>query len=227
MASEPSDRGAAQDQPAASGAAPGSEIAALAVELFAPLAHDLRAGLNGISLWTHLLSPDGGEVSERALEGIRRAVAHHSILAQELSQFGEALAAQRSGSPEPVNLLALCEQVVGELRASSPEHRIGVRALDTPAVTTHVDALRQVVRLLLLDAVAATPAGTVMELALGDDAGQRVLEIRIVQLPEALPDTPRRPSLRLALAALAAGILGGQLEMNSDEPAPHWRLRLP
>ena len=47
------------------------DLAALVAGLFSPLAHDLRAGLNGISVWTHLLSRDADEVvsslSSRAL----------------------------------------------------------------------------------------------------------------------------------------------------------------
>jgi len=226
MAPEAPDRGAMHSDSAVPTSSAQSELAGLAAGLFSPLAHDLRAGLNGISVWTHLLARDGDEVSQRALEGIRRAVADQSAMAQQLSQFGAALTAQHVRPPEPVDVNALCIGLAGELREISPDRAVMVRAPDRPVVVTQADVLRQIVRLLLLDAVSSTPDDVAVEIALHETAGHLVLEVG-PHTAEAGADTPRRRNLRQALAALAACMLGGYLEILPADPVSRCLLHLP
>jgi signal transduction histidine kinase len=227
MASESPDSGSTQSEPAISTTSGETELAALAAGLFSPLAHDLRAGLNGISVWTHLLRRDGDDVGQRALEGIRRAVAHQSTLAQELSQFGAVLTAQRSRPAEAVPLEPLCMELKDEVRASCPDRRIVIHVPAAPEVWTHPDVLRQVVRLLLLDALAATSDDAELEIGVSETAGHLVLEVGSARSSEAGAGSPRRRSLRQAMAALAACMLGGYLEILPAEPSPRCRLHLP
>jgi signal transduction histidine kinase len=204
----------------------GGDLAALVAGLFSPLAHDLRAGLNGISVWTHLLSRDADEVGMRALEGIRRAVSHQSTLAQELSQFGVALNAQRSQEPAAVDLVKLCEDVAAEVQSANPGRGVSVDAGAVGQVVTHAPLLRGVVRLLLLDAVAAAPEETAAVLSLREAQGTVALEVHASPRSDAT-GTPRRPTLRQALAALASCMLRGHLEVISSEGGGGCRLKLP
>jgi signal transduction histidine kinase len=226
MAPEAPDPGAMHSDSAVPTSSALSELAGLAAGLFSPLAHDLRAGLNGISVWTHLLARDGDDVSQRAVEGIRRAVADQSALAQQLSQFGAVLTAQHVRPAEPVDLNALCTELAGELREISPDRAVTVHAPDQPVVVTHAAVLRQIVRLLLLDAISSTPDDVAVKIALHETAGHLVLEVG-PHTAEAGADTPRRRNLRQAMAALAACMLGGYLEILPADPVSCCLLHLP
>jgi signal transduction histidine kinase len=203
------------------------DLAVLVTALFSPLAHDLRAGLNGISVWTHLLARDGDEVGTRALEGIRRAVTQQSTLAQELSQFGAALVAQRAAEAQVVDLDGLCRQAVDDLSAAIPGCKIALHVDASPAIVTHAQVLQQAVRLLLLDAVAAWPEDAGIELRVHAHAAGAVIEVEGVYPAQATGAHPRRRSLRQSLAALAAALLGGRLDILPGEPGDRCVLHLP
>ena len=204
--------------------APAADLAALIAGLFSPLAHALRAGLNGISVWTHLLSRDGDDVSARALEGIRRAVTHQSALAQDLSQFGAVLGAQGAEPTARVDLRAVCTQVIEEAGEAAVAQCLHLREGEPLAVLAHPALLKQAVRMLLLDALAAVPDGTPVDVRLRSEDGEGVLEIGAASRTGG---SPRRATLRQALCALAAGILGGRLLIVPGEPAPRCILHLP
>jgi signal transduction histidine kinase len=202
------------------------ELAALVAALFSPLAHDLRASLNGISVWTHLLARDGDEITVRAVDGIRHAVTHQSALAHELSQLGAALAAQQATPEARSDLAAVCRSVIGELHGAHPERDIALAAPASLEVAAHHDVLHQLVRLLLADLIAATPAGGPLRIDLLGSAGHAVLQA--ASLPdEAGSAGARRRTLRQALAALAAGMLHGQLQVELADGASRCALRLP
>ncbi len=204
--------------------APAADFAALIAGLFSPLAHDLRAGLNGISVWTHLLSRDGDEVSVRALEGIRRAVTHQSALAQDLSQFGAVLGAKGGEPSEHVDLRALCTQVIEEAGEAAVAQFLHMGEGEPLFVLAHPALLRQAVRMLLLDALAAVPDGTPVEVGLRGEGDEGVLEVGAAS---GTGGGLRRATLRQALCALAAGMLGGRLLILPGEPAPRCILHLP
>jgi signal transduction histidine kinase len=214
-----------EPRPPASPAAAAEELAALVAALFSPLAHDLRASLNGISVWTHLLGKDADEVTVRALEGIRRSVAHQSTLAQELSQLGAALAAQRAAPDSQGDLAAACRRVVDELRAAHPDREITVDAAASVQVAAHPDLLLQLVRMLLADLVTATTAAEPLHVTAASAGGDAVLE---AGARSGEPSSgARRRTLRQALGALAAGMARGRLDVDPVGGVPHCVLRLP
>jgi signal transduction histidine kinase len=201
------------------------DLGALVAGLFSPLAHDLRAGLNGISVWTHLLGRNADEVSARALEGIRRAVGQQSTLAQDLSQFGAALNAQRGQAAAPVDVAALCEAAAAEARTAHPGHDVSVQVEAVPEIESHAALLQMVVRLLLLDILAAVPEGTMTSLSLRETEAALAVEIWAAPRDSAT-SAPRRATLRQALAALATCMLGGHLDVQAVDGSQRAHLQL-
>jgi signal transduction histidine kinase len=217
MAADPTDSSAQERE---------RELVALLAALFSPLAHDLRAGLNGISVWTHLLASDGSEVSTRALEGIRRAVAQQSALAQELSQFGAALNAHATQTRTPVDLVEMCRSVAAEVQHAHPNSEIASREAALPAFSAYADLLHQLLHLLLTDLVLNAPQGSRIELTLRADGNEVSIELESGTAQQPAQDRRRR-TLRQSLAALAAHRLGGHLDIAPAEPVSRFLLRLP
>jgi hypothetical protein len=147
------------------------------------------------------------------------------MLAQELSQFGALLTAQRAQPAQRIDLRNLCTQVVEDIDASYPTLQLTLRGTDSPQVLAHVELLRHVVRLLLLDAIAATAEGMQVEVAL--QFGRTECTVEVAAVPSEAGGAARRASLRQSLAALAAGMLGGRLEILPGESSPRCILHLP
>jgi signal transduction histidine kinase len=198
-------------------AVPG-DLARAVAALFSPLAHDVRAGLNGISVWTHLLQRDGDEVAARAVEGIRRAVSQQSALAQELSQIGAALVALRGQPMEPVDLRALSTQVVDEISAQDEGALLRIEGEHVLSVRSHADVLRRVVRLIVLDVLAAVP-GAPVTLVLRQSGCHVVLEVSAAAGRDAEGASAPRRTLRQSLAALAACMVEARLQIDMQPPA--------
>jgi signal transduction histidine kinase len=189
------------------------------VALFSALSHDLRAALNGISVWTHILERNADETTSRAIDGIRRAVGQQSQLAAELSDFGRALAAEGWSSDMPsVDVL---HEVVEAARAVRAPAAIHLRLPSSlPAVATAAGSLRVLIQLLLADlllhggegasiTVSAQATSDAVTLHFGlSDAGGTPLPAR--------PAGSRR-SLRETLAALAARFGGVVLAPDGDD----------
>jgi hypothetical protein len=207
------------------GPVPG-DLARVVAALFSPLAHDLRAGLNGISVWTHLLQRDGDVVADRAVEGIRRAVSQQSALAQELSQIGAALGALRGQPLEPVDLQVLSTQVIDEIRAQGEGVQLRIEGGHVPAVRSHADVLRRAVRMIVLDVLAAVP-DTPVTLALREAGREVVLEVSAAAGRDADGASAPRRTLRQSLAALAACMVEARLEIDMRPPAARCVLTLP
>ncbi|HEU5283616.1 MAG TPA: hypothetical protein VFU53_07375 [Burkholderiales bacterium] len=189
----------------------------LVAAVFSSLAHDIRAGLNGITLWTHVLERGGPEAAERGLEGIRRAVAQQSELAQQFSDVGRALSPNPDEPVRPFDVLGLLREAAGALESTAAEHGVTLRlACDAQSVelSGHDRPLRQLLHLLLADAVAAAPQGGSVHATLAQRADDVTLELAVLQ-PDGSPideDGARsRRTLRRALAALGGHLLHGDL----------------
>jgi light-regulated signal transduction histidine kinase (bacteriophytochrome) len=202
------------------------DLARAVAAMFSPLAHDLRAGLNGISVWTHLLQRDGDEVAVRAVEGIRRAVAQQSALAQELSQIGAALVALRGPPTEPIDLRALSTQVVDEIRMQDEGAHLRIEGEHVLSVRSHADVLRRIVRLIVLDVLATVP-GAPVTLALRQTGRDVVLEVSAAAGRGTDGASAPRRTLRQSLAALAACMVEARLQIDMQPPAVRCVLTLP
>ncbi len=183
---------------------PGEDTCAvLLASLFSALSHDLRASVNGINVWTHILERVSDPTAVRAVEGIRRSIAQQTDLAQELSDFGrESFGAPDESSVELGMLLrAVCEELGSDERIR----------LHSPHATMHVAmagrAASALLRLTLQDALAALSERGHVDV-LVDEADARRWRIRIeMQEPDGMPaDAHARRPLRQTLAILSARI---------------------
>jgi two-component system, OmpR family, sensor kinase len=92
---------------------------------------------------------------------------------------------QPAMSPTRVDLTVLASDVVQDASVRTPERRVslvpltrGERDAPAPVVVGEDGALRQVLTNLVANALAHTPAGTPVEVAVGRDDGQVVVEVR-------------------------------------------------
>jgi signal transduction histidine kinase len=205
----------------------------LVATMFSPLAHDIRAGLNGVTLWTHVLERGGPEAMDRGVEGIRRAVAQQSELAQQLSDLGRALSLHPGEPIRPVDVLALLREAAVAVEADAVERGVTLRVecgAQSVRLSGHDRPVRQLLQLLILDALAVAPRGGSVHATLAQRDDAVTLELAVVQPDGALleeHDAAPRRTLRRALAALTAYLLHGELAVRSAGGGERVALRLP
>jgi len=78
----------------------------------------------------------------------------------------------------PVDLAAVAADAVSDARAVDPSRRIVLSAPDPEIVSGDEIRLRQVVANLMTNALAHTPAGSPIEVSVGERTGDVVLEVR-------------------------------------------------
>ena len=203
---------------------PDSSLRLLAA-LFSPLAHDLRAGLNGISVWTHILERNADEANNRAVQGIRRALAQHSDLAQDLSDFGRALGGVADGNGGPAQELGQVVRDACKALAAVAEQRhvsVGVQGAAALAVAVAQPALvKEALLLVLRDALLAVPESGRADIvgAVASDAVSLAFTLSTAENPAELLawSGPTRRSVRQAIAALGAAVAGGGLDISQPD----------
>lgn len=179
---------------------------ALVAALLSALAHDMRATVNGINVWTHILERVSDPTAARAVDGIRRSIAQQTHLAQELSDFGRDGFTAPGEAPADIGQM-LCA-VRDELRADV--------CLRLPGAAMYAAigarALHGILRMTLRDALAGLSDHGRLDVAV-DEAGPERWCIRIdVHDPEAADgDVPARRPLRQTLAMLCAPLHGAEL----------------
>jgi signal transduction histidine kinase len=183
--------------------------------MFSALSHDVRATINGINVWTHILERVTDQTAARAVDGIRRSIAQQTELAQEISDFGRDVYA--APGEQPVELDALLRNIVNDLREFAP--RVRLRSSETPAYTpVHHRTLHTLLRLLVRDAMSALTEDGSLNIAVesADDTHWRV-RIGIVEPDGMHGDLTARPPLRQALAMVAARLHEIPLEIGADQ----------
>ena len=183
---------------------------ALLASLLSALAHDARATINGISVWTHILERVADPTAARAVDGIRRSIAQQTELAQEISDVGRDLFALPGA--QPADLAALTRSLADHVGAG----RIESRLPDAPALAAMGEyALRSLMRLILLDALSALGERGRIAVAIdaADTAWRVTVDIRESEF--ALVEANVRRPLRQTLALLAARIHDVDLELGS------------
>jgi hypothetical protein len=185
--------------------------------MFSALSHDVRATINGINVWTHILERVTDQTAARAVDGIRRSIAQQTELAQEISDFGRDVYA--APGEQQVELDALLRNIVSDLRESAT--RVRLRSSETSAFTpVHHRALHTLLRLLVRDAMSALTEDGSLDIAVesADDTHWRV-RIGIVEPDGVQGDRTARPPLRQALAMVAARVHAIPLEIVHDHRA--------
>jgi len=185
-------------------------IEALLASLLSALSHDSRASINGISVWTHILERVSDPTAVRAVDGIRRSVAHQTELAQEVSDIGrDAFALPGEHPAELHDLLHSLAQEIDALR-------IRLRVPEAPLhVAMGGNALRALLRLVLCDAVAVLTDRGHVDVSVGE-AGGRALRIDVaIREQEFAPvEVHVRRPLRQTLALLVARVHDVELDIS-------------
>ena len=146
--------------------------------------HELRTPLATVRGYAELYRqgavPDPESVAS-AMDRIEAEAGRMSGLVEDLLTLAR-LGEEPEASMSEVDLTVLAVDTVEDARVRVPQRRISLVGLSGPLTPTLVvgsDAkLRQVVVNLLANAIRHTPDGTPIELAVGVDAGEAVLEVR-------------------------------------------------
>lgn len=212
-----SERDSAQDSHAFSAQADEALARHLAA-LFSALSHDLRAALNGIMVWTHILERSADETTLRAVEGIRRAVTQQSQMAAELSDVGRAFTAP--GAPPEVAIADTLNEAAAAAREMRPNAAIELQVSDDlPRVAVPADHVRIAIRMLLADLLmlAGEGARVAMSVRVTDDALDVHLRLASADgTPIRMRSGDARRALREILAALIAGLDGMRIAPVDD-----------
>lgn len=210
-----------------SSASPPSEVHDEPVEvllaaLFSALSHDMRTGINGIGVWTHILERLADPTATRAVEGIRRSIIQQSDLAQEISDFGREVFA--AAGEAPCDMVAVIQEAPGDPQSGTMPLPVQVRVPVGPLmVATPARALRMLLRLLLRDAFTTLSAEGTLEMHVIDDAEGECWQVCIdTREPGGLyPEAHTRRSLRQTLALLGARAHGLALELTPARRSLH------
>jgi signal transduction histidine kinase len=204
------------------------------------LAHDLRNPLNTISLSAQMASHDGSipPDSKASLAQIETSVRAIGRLISDLTDFASTgLGAAMPLGPAPVNMEALCREVIGEVQAAHPTCRINWDAHGDLTLTADAARLRQVISNLLGNAVQHGSPDSPVTVSLAGEESEVVLSVHNSggPIPAELiptifnpmvrrdaPPTERRPgSLGLGLYIVREIVTahGGSVEVTSSESA--------
>nr|WP_203656072.1 HAMP domain-containing sensor histidine kinase [Actinocatenispora rupis] len=120
------------------------------------------------------------EEADRLMARIEAEASRMGLLVEDLLMLAR-MDQQRPIAHEPVDLLAVAADVVSGARAVAPERdmslRVGAGADGPPVVLGDEPRLRQVLRNLVDNAMAHTPAGTPVEVRVRTEDGTAVVEV--------------------------------------------------
>jgi len=146
--------------------------------------HELRTPLTSIRGFAELFRQGAAAEPEQLARVMRRIedeAARMGLLVEDLLLLAR-LDQARPLRREPVDLLAVLADVVHDAQVLHGEHHRVRLTVPTgpyaPVVVGDDPRLRQVFGNLVTNAVTHTPGGTAVEVALGVDAGQVVVEVR-------------------------------------------------
>jgi two-component system, OmpR family, sensor kinase len=150
----------------------------------ADASHELRTPLVSIRGFAELYRQGAVPADEvpRTMRRIEDEAKRMGSLVEDLLLLAR-LDEQRPGRHEPVDLAVLAGDAVHDARGLDAARPVTLAGLNgrgpQPAVVTgDEDRLRQVVANLVANAVRHTPEGTPIEVAVGQDGGSAVLEVR-------------------------------------------------
>ncbi|MCW5620301.1 MAG: HAMP domain-containing histidine kinase [Burkholderiales bacterium] len=197
-------------------------VGVLLAALFSALSHDMRTGINGIGVWTHILERLADPTAARAVEGIRRSIIQQSDLAQEISDFGREVFA--AAGEAPCDMVAVIREAPGDPQSGIMPLPVQMHLPTGPLIAAvPVRALRMLLRLLLRDAFATLSADGTLEMHVIDDSEGDCWQVCIdTREPGGLyPEAHTRRPLRQTLALLGAHAHGLALELTSARRCLH------
>lgn len=144
--------------------------------LLAKVVHDLRAPLNAIAGWTHVLLGSEPPVEERrkAFEAIDRNAKAQARLLDDLMEALSLLQGRVTLDLRPSDPVGVAQAAVADAQGAAAAKGVGLSWTppDTSApITADAKRLQQVVAILLGNAIKFTPAGGDVRLALSSCDG--------------------------------------------------------
>ena len=157
-------------------------------EFLAIVSHELRAPLNGIQSWAHVLEnyvkdATAAPLAQRALQGIKTGVAQQVRLIEDLLDVTRMMSGRLRLVKQPMPLLPVIEAAVESVRGMASAKRIRISStyrIDNEQVDGDSDRIQQIFWNLLSNAIkftsdngnvwiAATPAGKEICVTVSDD----------------------------------------------------------
>lgn len=149
-------------------------------EFLAMLGHELRNPLSAITAAIEVLNHGeaGADAARSARSIIVRQTAHLARLMDDLLDVARVISGKILLSRQSVNLVPLVERLVATTRltGTADRHQLHV-ALDEVWIDADATRIEQVVNNLLTNALKYTPAGGRIDVRLGRDGEQAVLEV--------------------------------------------------
>lgn len=212
-------------------------------------AHELRTPLSTMKAWMHATLEDGEEVAperlRRILEGIARQTDKMERLVDDLLDVSRLSVGRMLLERRLVDLSEVAASVLAQVAATSKGHRFTLDAACRVPVFADETRLEQVLTNLLTNAVRYSPNGGVIELAVGVEGDEAVIEVRDEGVgipPEQLQRVFERfyrasPEVKLGADGLGVGLWichelvamhGGRIEVESHVGhGSTFRVRLP
>lgn len=207
-------------------------------ELASEFAHELRTPLASLALQAraaHDAAP--GPVQQAALQRLQQDALRAGDVLSHLLALARASRAELNEAAQEFDLEALARRVVAEFApaAHAGGRELGLESQGPFLLNGHSVLLELALRNLVENALAHTPPGTQVEVAL--DAGARWLQVSddgpahagAMADPQADAVRPLRLGLGLRVIEKVAALHGASFEPDLPLPGPRrgWRLRFP
>jgi two-component system, OmpR family, sensor kinase len=158
----------------------------------ADASHELRTPLASIRGYAELFrigASSDAAGTELAMKRIEEEAKRMGVLVEDLLTLAR-LDETPELRPQPVDISTLARDAVHDARATAPDREIIVRAPDRAEVNGDAHQLRQVLANLMRNALVHTPAGTPVEVSVGQREGDVTLSVRDhgPGLPDAAPE---------------------------------------
>jgi PAS domain S-box-containing protein len=142
-------------------------------EFLAIVSHELRAPLNGIQSWTHVLENYVKDLAaiplaQRALQGIRTGVAQQVRLIEDLLDVTRMMSGKMRLAKQPLALLPAIQAAVDSVRDAASAKRISLTCdyrITSEQINGDADRVQQIIWNLLSNAIKFTPEGGHVRLA--------------------------------------------------------------
>jgi len=143
------------------------------------LSHDLRNPLGAISMTAHVLPlvNNKAEIAECGLRIARSASTMERMISDLLDYTRTRLGAGMPVSPAPMDLAALCRELIGEYRAAHPGRAIELRTDGDVRGLWDADRIRQAISNLIGNAIQHGAADSPITLTLRGEAENVFIDI--------------------------------------------------
>lgn len=167
-------------------------------EFLAIVSHELRAPLNGVQSWAHILEnyvkdATSSPLAQRALNGIRIGVAQQVRLIEDLLDVTRMMSGKLRLVKHPFTLLPVIQAAVESVRESAAAKHIGITCtyqITSEQIDGDSDRIQQAVWNLLSNAIKFTPQDGNVWLTAASSSNQVTITVRddgVGISPEFLP----------------------------------------